>query len=682
METISGSIWHGTRYDAENGIPLPTDTNTVICAESSEVVKSNANVVREEHAKEICENDQVQKFEDKNVTSVSADTVLCAETSGFAKNEVIVEREESVKEICEEKFELQHFENTNCQRCHYEVNNQYQFGELMRSCWQPVIKHEPCSDSESDLSESSSDASITDIIPMLNELNPSANMGSDNPSSNFRDNLNSSSDDDEDDSEDGNISSNEDGAEEQKGGGNKNNWKEFVDSTSSDMENNENLENLMERRKAKNILKFELDRRLMNMQAADAIQKMEEASRFRVQVPSISTPRPNLSDPSNGSEEVVELSQIPDSAPSVLLPWRKPFDIPFDQIVGRDSRLQETWTPRSCFPSTQRRSHENLYLKQSSYLRHHNGIKLEKPEVSEKDAGDNNSDSNSEQAWDHGKLFGSLEPHVGDEIKILSAAISDVCVLEVNHGINEGDKITDHINGTDSFYIQKSISSTSEANDSVSAGCEQLLLHSPSEEYNNEKHTIESDSISEVNSLFKCRMEEVLVQSISESGIDQPFAGKLENGLNDTLFTESALSLIKARSVDELNSQCAQLNGEALECTASDSSCDNESIQYRSSESLPVENGHTPMAVKVECISKELLTEDSELPVLEASSVEQMNLTFKQLEDEAPKEMPQSSELTVGENNGETDSGVLVPDASSRESISSAFVHLCTNDDK
>ena len=43
-------------------------------------------------------------------------------------------------------------------------------------------------------------------------------------------------------------------------------------------------------------------------------------------------------------------------------------------------------------------------------------------------------------------------------------------MLEVNHGINEGTKNTDSINGTDSFYIQKSISSTSEANDSVSAG--------------------------------------------------------------------------------------------------------------------------------------------------------------------------------------------------------------------
>ncbi|TKV98907.1 hypothetical protein SEVIR_8G004600v4 [Setaria viridis] len=634
--------------------------------------------------------------DEENVTSMSADTALCAETSEL-NNEVIVEREEHVEEICKE-VELQQFESTTTERCHYEVNNQYQFGEFMSACWEPVMRQEPCSDSESDLSDSSSDASITDIIPMLDELNLPVNLGTDHPSSTFRDNLNSSSDGDEDDSEeDGDLNSDKDRAEVKKDDGN--NQKDFVDPNSSDTEKNENSESLMERRKAKNFLKFDLDRRLMDMQDADAIQKMEEASRFRVQVPSISTPRPNPFDPSNGSEEIVELPQIPDSAPSVLLPWRKPFDIPFDHIVDRDSRLQETWTPRLRFPSAQRRKHENLYLKQSTYLRHHNGTKTEKPEVSEKDASDNHSDNDSEQAWNNCKLFGSLEPHVGDEIKILSAAISDVCVLEVNHGINEGTKSTDSINGTDSLYIQKSISSTSEANDSVSSGCEQLLLRSLSEEYNNEKHIIEADSISEVNSLFKCRMEEVLVQSISESGIDQPLTGgKLEQELNGTLSAESAMPAIEAISVEELNSQFAQLSGEALECATSDSSCDDEHIQDRSSEALPVGNGHTselptknghsypnldnPVDVNVECKSKELLTEGSELPVLEARSVEEMNSQFRQLEDEASAQVPHSPDLMVGEHNGDIDSGVLVPDANSSEGISSAFVHLSNDDEK
>jgi hypothetical protein len=416
----------------------------------------------EERTSDILVHDSHRDEED--VISMSPGTVLCAETSEL-NNEIIVEREEHVEEICKE-VELQQLESITTERCRYEVNNQYQFGEFMSACWEPVTRQEPRSDSESDLSDSSSDASITDIIPMLDELNLPANLGTDQPSSTFRDNLNSSSDDDdEDDSEeDDDLSSGKDRTEDDG------NNQDFVDLNSSDMEKDGNLESLMERRKAKNILKFELDRRLMDMHAADAIQKMEEASRFRVQVPSISTPRPNPFDHSNGSEDTVELPQVPDSAPSVLLPWRKPFDIPFDQILDRDSRLQETWTPRSRFPSAQRRKHENFYLKQSTCLRDHNGTKPEKPEVSEQDASNNHSDNDSEQAWNSGKLFGSLEPHVGDEIKILSAAISDACVLEVNHGINEGTKSTDSVIGTDSFYIQKSISSTSEANDSISAG--------------------------------------------------------------------------------------------------------------------------------------------------------------------------------------------------------------------
>ena len=87
------------------------------------------------------------------------------------------------------------------------------------------------------------------------------------------------------------------------------------------------------------------------------------------------------------------------------------------------------------------------------------------------------------------------------------------------------------------------------------AGNEQSVLCSLSEEHNNiEEHMVEveeEDSMSEVNSLFKCRMEEVLVQSISESGIGQPLTVKLEHELSDTLLhAEPAIPLIEARSVE------------------------------------------------------------------------------------------------------------------------------------
>jgi hypothetical protein len=205
----------------------------------------------------------------------------------------------------------------------------------------------------------------------------------------------------------------------------------------------------------------------------------------------------------------------------------------------------------------------------------------------------------------------------------------------------------------------------------------------------------EEDSMSEVNSLFKCRMEEVLVQSISESGIGQPLTVKLEHELSDTLLhAEPAISLIEARSVEDLNSQFAQLNGEALLAPAASVSIRDDQYQPvhdRSSEALPMENGDTdtqdghssdrsldgsPVAVKVivegEGEPKEVLTEDGELHVLEASSVEEMSSLFRQLEGAAaagPAVMPacssESEHMFVGQHTGETEteSGVLAPNA-------------------
>ncbi|KAL6905705.1 hypothetical protein ACP4OV_003306 [Aristida adscensionis] len=580
----------------------------------------------------------------ENVTSMSlsADNVLSADSSELNKNDVVVEREEHVKEVCE-KVELQQFESTDAERCNYELNNQYQFGELMSSCWQPVSRQDPCSDSESDFTESSSDASMTDIIPMLDELNhPSVDLGTGHPSSTPRDNLQSSSDDDEDNSEeDGDHSSNEDGTEEKEDV--ENDSKDVNDVNSSDTENSGNLKSSMEQRRAKNILKFELDKRLMDMQAADAIQKMEEASRFRVQVPSISTPRQNLSGPSNGSEEIVELPQIPDSAPSVL-PWRKPFDIPFDQIVDNDRQLLETWTPRSYFPSTQHRKHGNLHMRESTCLRRHSGIDPEKPELSGKDACDSHSDSDSERTGNNGKLFGTLEAHIGEEIKILSSAISDACPLEVNCVIDGGIKNIEFNDGTDSFYFKNSAPSTSEKTDPVAAGSEQPVLCLQSKEENSERSITEGDSITEVNSLFKCRMEEVLVQSISESAIGQPLTVKLEDEVSDASSADFGMPVIEASSVEELNSQLAQLNEEAFSCAASGPTSGNEFIQDRTSEELPV-NGHTYASeLQIEDRPSELLTIEnqqaghiSEIQVIEASSIEDINSLMKQHCEEAQK---------------------------------------------
>lgn len=227
-------------------------------------------------------------------------------------------------------------------------------------------------------------------------------------------------------------------------------------------------------------------------------------------------------------------------------------------------------------------------------------------------------------------------------------------------------------------------------------------MYSLYEEHNTEEYIVEEDSMSEVNSLFKCRMEEVLVQSISESGIGQPLTVKLQHELNDTLHAESEMPVIEARSAEELNSQFARFDGEALAGAVSGSICDDQLIQDRpSDEALPVENGHTselpteddhfshytlegPVAVKVEGKPKELLTEDGELPVVQASSVEETNSLFRQPEEAAaPAEMPRTPEHMVDDTKeSETDcGGVLVTDAESCEDASPTFVGLSGGDD-
>lgn len=159
---------------------------------------------------------------------------------------------------------------------------------------------------------------------------------------------------------------------------------------------------------------------------------------------------------------------------------------------------------------------------------------------------------------------------------------------------------------------------------------------------NSEQHIVEADSIGEVNSLFKCRMEEVLVQSIAEHSIGQPLTVKLEDELSDPLSSHSWMHAIEASSVEELNSQFAQLN-EELTCAASDYTCHSESIQDRSSEALPAVNEDTS-ELPIEDGSRELLTAgdqqtaySSELQVIEARSIEDIMSFMKLRYEEAQK---------------------------------------------
>uniref|UniRef100_A0A0E0GVA5 Uncharacterized protein n=1 Tax=Oryza nivara TaxID=4536 RepID=A0A0E0GVA5_ORYNI len=539
---FEGNI-HDTHWEEKNGTYMTVDT-----ALNDEI-----------HTKDGTSDYDLQDThrEGKGITSVETDTVPCVAPSSFAYSGVTVETED-VGENSKKNDELQELGSINPESDNNKVQYQYQLGEFMSSCWEPVMRQEPqdaCSDSESDLTESSPDASMTDIIPMLEELHPLIDLQTGHPSLVSRDNLNTSSDDDEDDLEEEDASTDENQLEGKID--DFANWKDVIDLNYLDMDNNSKLEGMMDLQRAKNILKFELDRRLMDLQAADAVQKMEEASRFRVQHRLVSF---------HGKIYLI---------------------FAVNQNMAHDSPLQETWTPLSYFSARRHRKHGNLYVRHSTSL-HHNSFKLEKDEISENDAHNSQSDCDAKQEGNNSKLFGSLEAHIGEEIKILGAAISDVGVLEVNSGMDSGNQNADFSDDISLSPIQKSRQSTFEAKEAVHAGIEQLTSCSPYKVNNFEAHIVEADSIDEFNSLFKCRMEEVLVQSISESSISQPLTVKLEDELSEPLSSDSGTGthFIDGSSVEDSDPQFAQLKDEALVSATSNATCRNESIEEKSSEAL------------------------------------------------------------------------------------------------
>lgn len=201
------------------------------------------------------------------------------------------------------------------------------------------------SDSGSDGAESSSpDASMADIIPMLDELHPLLDMQapqrallSRNESDVASESSHKSDEDSGDDSVDYEDSEHhEDGVEgeddndveeegeEVKGGKEDESksaikWTEvdqrnLMDLGTLELERNQRLENLIARRRARQVSRLMAEKNLIDLDGSD----------FPSHIPSISTTRRNPFD------DYYDDIAIPGSAPSILLPRRNPFDIPYD----------------------------------------------------------------------------------------------------------------------------------------------------------------------------------------------------------------------------------------------------------------------------------------------------------------------------------------------------------------
>lgn len=96
----------------------------------------------------------------------------------------------------------------------------------------------------------------------------------------------------------------------------------LMDLGDSELERNKRLESLIARRRARKLFKMAVEKRVMESGSGG-------------QMPPLSIVRNNILNNIPNNQDFVEGLQIPGSAPSVLLPARNPFDIPYDPYEER-----------------------------------------------------------------------------------------------------------------------------------------------------------------------------------------------------------------------------------------------------------------------------------------------------------------------------------------------------------
>nr|XP_009765940.1 PREDICTED: uncharacterized protein LOC104217401 [Nicotiana sylvestris]XP_009765941.1 PREDICTED: uncharacterized protein LOC104217401 [Nicotiana sylvestris] len=211
-------------------------------------------------------------------------------------------------------------------------------------------------DSESDRAESSSpDASMADIIPMLDELHPlldedtpqhvslSHDDGFDaasDSSGKFSASDNESDDGCENQEEvevahDENEEETQDKEDKSKSAitWTEEDQKNLIDLGSSEVERNQRLESLMARRRSLKKMRLMMtEKNLIDLDTAD----------LPFNIPPISTARNNPFDVPKDNYEL-GLPPIPGSAPSILVPRRNPFDLPYDSSEEKPDLMEDSF---------------------------------------------------------------------------------------------------------------------------------------------------------------------------------------------------------------------------------------------------------------------------------------------------------------------------------------------------
>ncbi|ONK77954.1 uncharacterized protein A4U43_C02F12670 [Asparagus officinalis] len=199
------------------------------------------------------------------------------------------------------------------------------FDSALGSPWQTVEKNDASSNSDSDGDESSSpDASLADIIPMLDELHPLLDSELPQPTIRAHDDSDSSSSssasfqDHESDDEVKNEEAKEKDEKNEEVPWTEDDQKNVMDLGYSEEERNRRLENLIAKRRLRKLQsqRYEIERNLIDFD-----------SFYPSPIPPISAPRRNPFDILYTSD-----SNLPGSAPSILQPRQNPFDLPHDQV--------------------------------------------------------------------------------------------------------------------------------------------------------------------------------------------------------------------------------------------------------------------------------------------------------------------------------------------------------------
>ncbi|XP_073156409.1 uncharacterized protein [Henckelia pumila] len=215
------------------------------------------------------------------------------------------------------------------------------------------------SDLGSDVAESSSpDASMADIMPMLDELHPLLDEDAPQPVHTSHDGSDAASElsleastsshesDDEfenhevlevanEDIEDGEDEEDAQGDYEEQAKSaitwTEEDQKNLMDLGSSEIERNQRLENLILRRKSRKNISMVPEINLIDFENSD----------FSFNIPPISTVRQNPFDLPHGSYDNSGIPPIPGSAPSILLARRNPFDIPYDSSEKKPNLMRD-----------------------------------------------------------------------------------------------------------------------------------------------------------------------------------------------------------------------------------------------------------------------------------------------------------------------------------------------------